>query len=171
MRKGGNPLEQLDRAGENISDFFQKFVGFMQETGIIIMALLALLGLLLFLISGKNPIIKRAGFMMSIIFGVFIFVFAYMPVLYYYSTGGGPADADTQIDEVFDSTHYWLAGLFWVLIIVGTPITATVMLLGLLVRGIGANNPMSKRRGVGMLLLSPIILFMLYTIPNILQFL
>ena len=135
------------------------------------MALMALIGLLLFLISGKNPIIKRIGLMMSIIFGVFIFVFAYMPVLYYYYTGGGLAPADTQVNDVLNGTHSRLSGLFGPILVVGIPITVTIMLLGLLVRGIGANNPMSIRRGYGMIMLSPIILFMLYIIPNILHFL
>jgi magnesium-transporting ATPase (P-type) len=161
----------LDQVGSNISNFLQKFVGFMQETGIIFMALLALLGLLLYLVAGNNPIIKRLGLMMGIIFGVFIFIFAYLPVLYYYYTGGGHAPADTQIDEVFDKTHNGMAGMFHVILIIGIPITVTVMLLGLLVRGLGANNPMRKRKGVGMVLISPIILFLLYIIPNILRFL
>jgi hypothetical protein len=164
-------LRELDEIASRFEILLQKFVGFMQGTGIVFMALLALIGLLLFLISGKNLIIKRIGFLMSIIFGIFIFIFAYMPILYYHYTDGGPVTTDTQIEEVMDSTHSWLSGLFGVLIVIGTPITATVMLLGLLVRGIGASNPMSKRKGVGMVLLSPIILFMLYIIPNLLQFL
>lgn len=164
-------MSELDRVGNNVNVLFQKFVGFMQDTGIIFMALLALFGLLLFLVSGKNPIVKRVGMMMSIVFGVFIFVFAYMPVLYYYYTGGEPAPANTQIEEVFVTTHSGLSRMFKVLLIIGIPVVVTVMLLGLLIRGLGANNPMSKRRGIGMVMLSPIILFLLYIIPNILHFL
>ncbi|TVX99429.1 hypothetical protein [Paenibacillus cremeus] len=165
------PIDGLDHISNNVNMFFQKIVGFMQDTGIVFMTLLALVGLLLFLISGKNPIVKRVGLMMSIVFGIFIFVFAYMPVLYYYYTGGGPAPANTQIEEVFDATHSGIIQMFKVLLIIGTPVAVTVMLLGLLIRGLGANNPMSKRRGFGMMLLSPIILLMLYLIPNILRFL
>lgn len=164
-------MDHLERVGDNVAVFFQKLIGFMQETGIIFMALLALFGLLLYLVSGKNPIVKRLGLMMSIIFGIFIFVFAYMPILYYYYTGGGQAPVDTQMEDVFDSTHNWMSGLFRVLLIIGAPVAVTVMLIGLLIRGTGANNPMSKRRGLGMILVSPLVVFLLYLIPSILHFL
>ncbi|GGG18089.1 hypothetical protein [Paenibacillus abyssi] len=161
----------MEQFGSRVNEFFQKLVGFMQETGIIFMALLALLGLLLFLISGKNLIIKRIGLMMGIIFGVGIFVFAYVPIIYYYYSIGGHAPATTEVETVFSSTTTWFTQLFRVLMIIGAPIAGTIMLLGLLVRGLGTNNPQTKRRGLGMIIVSPIILFVVYLVPNILHFL
>ncbi|MGF7036061.1 hypothetical protein J2T17_007112 [Paenibacillus mucilaginosus] len=157
---------------ERIDLFFQKILGAVQGGGITIMTLGALVGVMLILIAGKNPITKRVGYVMSIAFGVSIFTVAYGPILFYYYTGGGIVSEEVrQTEEIFSSATSWLDQLFGVLLKIGTPIVVTIILIGLFVRGRGSNNPQLKRMGIGMVLFSPVVLLLFVVVPKLLQFL
>lgn len=163
-------LNVVSNITDNLMDFLHRFIGFLQETGIHFMILIAILGLMLFLLAGNSPIIKRAGLVTGIVFGIGSLLAAYIPVLMYYFAGdrykreavitGIVKDSSTEVQQVFS-----------VLFELTVPITVTLILIGLMVRGLGSTNPKKKRKGIGMILSSSLILFLVYAVPKLIVFL
>lgn len=134
-------LSILDR----LLDLSQRIIGFLQETGIVFMILISLIGLMLFLLSGNSPIIKRAGIVTAIIFGLGSFGAAYIPVIMYYFTSD-QRNREELLGVVAEDSVGNIYKLFDVLLDLSIPITITIILIGLMVRGLGANNPKKREK-------------------------
>lgn len=158
----------MENLANNLSVMFEKIIGFFQGTGMYLMGLLALMGLLLFLLSGNSAIMKRVGIVMAIAFGFGIFVVSYVPVLFYYYMSD--ERKKYLAAEIYTDSLTTITGLFDTIFDLALPLVVTCVIIGLMIRGLGATNPMKKRKGEGLILISPLILLLVYVMPTILEF-
>ena len=156
---------------DSIGELLEKIIGFMQGSGIVFFAFLSIVGVLLMLVAGKNLIARRLGFFMALMFAIGIFVFTYVPILYYFKINSMVIGEVKDADSIFSGASSSIGYLFGSLLILGTPIIATMIFIGLTLRGFGSVNPQKKRTGLAICIFSPLILLIIYTVPTVLRFL
>lgn len=155
---------------DNLPEFFEKVIGFIQETGIVFMLLIALIGLMLYLLAGNNPIMKRGGLVVSIVFGVGTLAAAYLPVSMYYFLSD-ERRAKYFLEVVADDSVSTIEHIFVSLFKIALPIAITAILIGLMIRGLGALNPKTKRKGIGIIITSSLVLLAIFVTPKLVIFL
>jgi hypothetical protein len=161
-------MENIEQAASTV---MEQAIRLLQLVGIPVMGLLFLIGLLVLLTSGKNPRRKRAGFIMSLAFGIGILVVSYVPLLgYEYLSSDRPLEAtgNETIESMVDSStgigDYLFKGLRYTAI----PITFSIFYLGMLIMLLAAKSPQRKRLGLGMMILSPIVMSTVFALPYLL---
>lgn len=160
-------MEQMQLATNTV---LEQIVRFLQLIGIPIMGVLFIAGMLILLTSGKNPRRRRAGYIMTIAFGIGILLVAYVPLLAYEFGGDEPWEAtgDESIESMVDSSSGLGAVLFKGIKYGAIPLTFSMFYLGMLVVLLAAKSPQRKRLGIGIMILCPIVLTVVFVLPLLL---
>jgi len=148
----------------NLINGFHQVVRLVQVIGIPVMVLLFLLGFVLILTSGKNPIRKRRGYIFIIIFGIGAFAVAYLPAIIHNYTVDQPlqlTDKHKTVKDYVDSATP-----------IGTILfnTGFMFYAGVIVRFMAPKNPSRRRKGIGLVLFAPLTMFFVYIVPKILVY-
>lgn len=160
-------MEQMQHA---VNTVMEQLIRLLQLVGIPAMGVLFIVGALILLTSGKNPRRKRAGYIMTVVFGIGILIVAYVPLLAYEYGGDAPrtVTGNESIESMVDSSA-GLGGIFFkALKYISVPLTFTMFYLGILVILLAAKSPQRKRLGIGISILSPLVLAVVFLIPLLL---
>lgn len=153
---------------DSVGTLFEIGIRFLQMIGIPVMAVICLLGFLLILTAGKNPRRKRAGYILTIVFGLCMLLVAYMPLLSYQmeQTTKMTNAQNPDIHKRVDSTGGLIGrNLFLAMQYIAIPITFTTFYTGFGVRLNAAGNPQRKRLGIGLMIFSPITCALIFVMP------
>lgn len=155
----------------NLINGFHQVVRLVQVIGIPVMVLLFLLGFVLILTSGKNPIRKRRGYIFIIVFGIGAFAVAYLPAIIHNYTVDQPLQLTAKhktVKDYVDSATPLGTILFNALFYIAIPITGFMFYAGVIIRFMAPKNPTRRRKGIGLALFAPLTMFFIYIVPKIL---
>lgn len=163
-------MEQLQ---ESTITFSQQIIRFIQIVGIPLFGFLLLIGLIILLTSGKNPHRKRKGFVMTIVSGIGVLAISYVPVLSYYwgQKRSENVTGNETIESMVDSSRSIGSFLFESIQKGSIPILFTVFYIGLIILLTAAKSPQKKRLGIGTMIFSPIVLGVVFIMPQLLSLL
>lgn len=147
----------------------QQLVRLLQLVGLPVFAVLFIIGLLLLLTAGKNPIRKRRGYIFTIVFGIGSLLVAYLPVITHTFGNATPESVaqSEDITEMVDSASMIGTNLFQGIWYVSIPVVFTMFYMGMLIRTVAGKNPQRKRLGLGMMIFSPVVLGVAFVIPHL----
>ncbi|WP_158299634.1 hypothetical protein [Paenibacillus antri] len=160
----------MQELADKVSILFEQVIRLLQLVGIPVMGVLFIVGFIILLTSGKNPRRKRAGYIMTIVFGIGILLVSYVPLLAYKYGGEAPKEAtgDETIYSMVDSSAGLGSMFFTGLKYAAIPLTFTMFYIGIMIVLLAAKSPQRKRLGIGISLLSPITLAIVFLIPVLL---
>lgn len=152
-----------------IGELIEQAVRLLQIVGIPLMAFLCIIGFLILLTAGKNPLRKRLGYKFVIVFGIGILLIAYAPLLRYSYAPATPTEGNTDsVEEMVNSTINFGAYIFKGLWYASIPVVVTMFYTGMNVRFVVSKNPQTKRLGLGLMLFSPLVLAIAFVLPSLL---
>ncbi|MFC5450658.1 hypothetical protein ACFPOG_20610 [Paenibacillus aestuarii] len=158
----------MDNIQHAANTVMEQLIRLLQLIGIPVMGVLFIIGFLVLLTSGKNPRRKRAGYIMTVAFGIGILIISYIPLLAYEYGGMREATGNETIDSMVNSSAGLGAVFFKGLKYAAVPLTFTMFYVGVLVALVAAKSPQRKRLGMGICILSPIALLIVFVIPLLL---
>ncbi|MED0677062.1 hypothetical protein ABEV55_08465 [Aneurinibacillus thermoaerophilus] len=152
---------------------FEQAIRLLQLIGIPAMAGLFIIGLLLLLTAGKNPLRKRIGFIFTLGFGFGTLAVAYVPAIAYTVSGEAPqrATGHETLEGMVNSSSFIGESLFTAIQYTMIPLTFTTFYMGVIIRLLAAKNPQRRRIGIGFMMFSPIVLGMSYVVPRLITYL
>lgn len=152
-----------------IGKVIEQAIRFLQIIGIPLMAFLCVIGFLILLTSGKNPLRKRLGYKFVIVFGIGILIIAYAPLLRYSYAPDTPVQGNTDsVEGLVDSTMGFGSYIFKGLWYASIPVVVTMFYAGMNVRLVAGKNPQTKRLGLGLMMFSPLVLGIAFVLPSLL---
>lgn len=163
-------MTSLENAATTV---FGQAIRLIQLVGIPLMGFLLVLGLIILLTSGKNPRRKRAGMIMTIGFSIGVFVISYVPLLAYRYGGDRPREAtgNETVNNMVDSSAGFGSSLFTGLKYGSIPLVFTMFYVGMIIILTASKSPQKKRLGLGIMLLSPLVLTVVFILPKLLPML
>jgi uncharacterized sodium:solute symporter family permease YidK len=135
-------------------------------------ALLTVIGIVLFFLSGKNPHKKRKAYLFTTVFPIGMLIFLYIPLLLAYYMFQGPEanlgeqDISVPISHIegFGSIVYNVVEVFL------EPIIVFVAYLGIFIWLMAAKNPSRVRTGKTMVFSAPFLWILIQKGPDIYRF-
>jgi len=162
----------MEHISENLINLIHQLIRLGQQLGIPVFIAVSLVGLLLMLTAGKNPIRKKLGLLLMIFFVLAAFAIAYTPSISNTITAGkSPTKAEYgSIKEAVDATQPVGATLFKALFYAAIPITGIMFYVGLIIRFVAGKIPARKRMGIGLMMFSPTAMIAIIVIPKLLKY-
>lgn len=151
-----------------LSKVVEQGIRLLQIIGIPLMTVLCIIGFLILLTSGKNPLRKRLGYRFVIVFGIGALLIGYIPLFRYRYYPDTPVQGNVDsVEGMVNSTMNFGSYLFNGLWYASIPIVVTMFYIGMNVRLVAGKNPQTKRLGLGLMMFAPLVLGIAFMLPSL----